>query len=182
MGGSFNPPHIGHLTVARTALKRLQLHHLWWLVTPGNPLKSHDGLPPERERMDAAARLARDNRMIMTAFEGDLGSPYTAETLEFLKKRHAGAHFVWVMGADNLATFHRWQRWQDIAATMPFCVVDRPSWRFPALSSPAARALAKSRIPEDRAPLLAVSEPPAWSFLTTRLSPLSSTELRRKQP
>ncbi len=180
MGGSFNPPHVGHLTVARTAIRRCGLDRLWWLVTPGNPLKCHDALQPLATRLDAVKALAADGRMVVTAFEAGLQSSYTAETLAFLKARHARTRFVWVMGADNLATFHRWQNWKEIARMMPLAVVDRPGWRFAALASPAARTLARSRLPEDRAALLPFAEPPAWTFLTTRLSPLSSTELRAR--
>lgn len=179
MGGTFNPPHMGHVTVAQTALKRLGLSKLWWLVTPGNPLKSRDGLSPTSSRMAAAQSLARDRRMVMTAFEDELGSPYTAQTLSFLRTRYPTTRFVWVMGADNLATFHRWQHWQGIAHTMPFVVIDRPGWRLKALASPAARALSKHRVPEERAALLTRSSAPCWAFLSTRLSELSSTELRR---
>ncbi|MEO1205073.1 MAG: nicotinate-nucleotide adenylyltransferase [Pseudomonadota bacterium] len=179
MGGSFNPPHIGHVTVAKTAVRRLRLNTVWWLVTPGNPLKPKDGLPSQADRMAKAEALCQDNRMVMASFEETLNSPFTAETLAFLKRRHGGAQFVWVMGADNLASFHRWQNWRDIAQAMPFAVVDRPGWRFPALSSPAARALARYRVPEARAPLVPGHRAPCWTFLSTRLCPLSSTELRR---
>lgn len=180
MGGSFNPPHEGHAIVARTALKRLDLDFVWWLMTPGNPLKSHDGLAPLNARMAAARALVPEPRMVMTAFEAELGTPFTEATLAFVRRRHPATHFVWIMGADNLASFHRWQNWRGIAAVMPFAVVDRPGWQLAALSAPAARALAKHRIPESSARLLATATPPAWTFLTTRLSPLSSTELRAR--
>lgn len=180
MGGSFNPPHEGHLIVARTALKRLQLDWLWWLVTPGNPLKQHDELAPLPARISAIRAMTQDPRMVLTSFEERLQTPYTAATLAFLKRRHRDAHFVWIMGADNLATFHRWQNWRDIAAAMPLAVVDRPGWRLAAMASPAARALARYRINEADAATLAFKRPPAWTFLTTRLSPLSSTEMRSR--
>lgn len=178
MGGSFNPPHEGHRIVAETALKRLRLDQVWWLVTPGNPLKSHNGLPSEFERMDAIARLAKNPRMKITSFERALRTPFTAATLSFLETRHRDVHFVWVMGADNLASFHRWQNWRRIAETMPIAVVDRPGWRLKALSSPAAHAMTLSRVPECDAGRLAMMAPPAWTFLTSRLSSLSSTQLR----
>jgi len=180
MGGSFNPPHEGHAIVARTALRRLQLDRLWWLVTPGNPLKSHDELAPLEERMTAARALADGPRMEVTSFEAQLGTPYTAATLEFLLRRYPATRFVWVMGADNLAGFHGWQSWRDIAAHMPFVVVDRPGWRLAPLSAPAARALAPYRVPASAAPVLASLQAPAWTFLTSRLSSLSSTELRAR--
>jgi len=178
MGGSFNPPHEGHLVVARTALRRLRLDMLWWLVTPGNPLKTGHGLPDLKKRMKAVEALATDPRMIVTGFESELGTPYTAATIGFLTSSHPRTQFVWVMGADNLATFHRWQNWREIAASVPMAVIDRPGWRFPALASPGARALAARRIPETQAARLPGLVPPAWVFLTTRLSNQSSTALR----
>lgn len=181
MGGSFNPPHAGHVMVAKTALRRLGLDQLWWLVTPGNPLKSHDGLAPLNERLADARALANDSRMVMTAFEDTLQSPYTAETLAFLKTRYRATRFVWVMGADNLAGFHRWQRWRDIAQAMPFAVVDRPGWHLRALSSPAGQKLNPWRLPEARARELPMANAPAWVFLTTRLCPVSSTDLRARR-
>jgi len=188
MGGTFNPPHSGHLVVAATAMKRLQLDAVWWLVTPGNPLKVNGGLPPIEARMAACRTLARHPRMHVTAFEAELGAPYTAVTTAFLARRHRGVRFVWLMGADNLAGFHRWQNWRGIAATMPIAVVDRPNWRLKAVSSPAAAALARTRWSEARARGLTsgsrwsdVSMPrPGWVLLSTRLSPESSTELRAK--
>lgn len=182
MGGSFNPPHEGHLIVARTAISRLRLDQLWWLVTPGNPLKTHDGLEPLEDRMRACRALAgHDPRMVVTGFEGELGGAYTAMTLSFLKRRLPSVNFVWVMGADNLAHFHRWQNWRGIARMMPIAVVDRPSWRFRALSSPAALALQKAAVPERESVSLPAMLPPAWTFLTSKLSNLSSSELRQRR-
>jgi len=178
MGGSFNPPHEGHAVVAATALKRLQLDQLWWLVTPGNPLKSHDGLAPLAERMAACAALATDPAMHVTAFEAQLKTPYTAATLRFLGKRYPKTAFIWVMGADNLATFHRWQHWRMIARAMPIAVVDRPGWRMAALASPAAHALSRARVPESGAAALALYPAPSWCLLSTRLSHASSTQMR----
>lgn len=178
MGGSFNPAHDGHRIVAETAVKRLGLDQLWWVVTPGNPLKVNDALPSLRQRMSAARRFARGRKMKITGFEAELGTPYTAATLAFLKRRNPGVRFVWVMGADNLATFHRWQHWRSIVAAMPIAVIDRPRWRLKALASPAA--VPRARVPEAKAGTLAARKPPAWTFLTSRLSPLSSTALRTK--
>ncbi len=181
MGGSFNPPHEGHLVVARTALRRLRLDRLWWVVTPGNPLKSNDALPDFAQRKEATRELARDPRMIVTAFETKLGTTYTAATIGFIRTRYPRTQFVWVMGADNLATFHQWQHWKEIASSVPIAVVDRPGWRFKALSSPTARTFARSRRRECQATGLPQSTPPAWIFLTTRLSNQSSTALREEQ-
>jgi nicotinate-nucleotide adenylyltransferase len=168
MGGSFNPPHEGHRIVAETAMKRLALDQLWWVVTPGNPLKSHGGLPPQAERIKACQKFATHPRMHVTGFEAALGTPYTAATLAFLQQRFPMTHFVWIMGADNLAHFDHWQNWRDIARRMPIVVVDRPGWRLKALSSKAGHAM------------LSPTQHPPLTFLSTRLSPLSSTALRQQ--
>ena len=179
MGGSFNPPHDGHALISRTALRRLELDQLWWVVTPGNPLKQNNGLPPARDRMALCHKLAQDNRMRITCFEEDLHTPYTAATMEFLVRRYPQVHFCWIMGADNLASFHRWQSWRDIANNVPIAVVDRPGWRLRALASPAAHWMRRSYVPEHRGASLLTKSAPSWTFLTGPLSKLSSTELRR---
>lgn len=179
MGGSFNPPHEGHRLAARTALHRLGLDEIWWIVTPGNPLKSQGGLQPLAQRLAAVRALAVHPRMRVTAFEDALGSPYTAVTLQFLKRRYPGVKFVWVMGADNLANFHRWQNWRGIATAMPIAVVDRPGFRLNALAAQAAKALAGRRLPEEQARGLAAMKAPAWVFLTNPLNRQSSTAIRQ---
>ena len=178
LGGSFNPPHDGHVQITEIALRRLQLDQLWWVVTPGNPLKSNGGLPPLPDRISACEKLMINPRVTITGFEARLGTPYTAATLGYLRRRFSGVHFVWIMGADNLATFHRWQRWREIASEVPIAVVDRPGWRLKAMSSPAARALAAAFIPEAQAANLARMDAPVWTLLSGPLSPLSSTALR----
>jgi nicotinate-nucleotide adenylyltransferase len=181
MGGSFNPPHDGHAMVAATALKRLKLDQLWWVVTPGNPLKVNHALAPLAGRIAACQALATGPRMKVTAFEAALKTPYTAATLAFLQRRYPAVTFVWVMGADNLASFHRWQHWRAIARSLPIAVVDRPGWRYKALASPAVHALARLRAPEQKASLLAGrSQPRRWTLLSARLSHASSTDLRAK--
>jgi nicotinate-nucleotide adenylyltransferase len=178
MGGTFDPPHEGHAICARTALRRLRLDQLWWMVTPGNPLKSGRPLPSLKERMAASSRFADDPKIKVTGFEAALGTPYTYDTVRFLRRRFPGVHFVWVMGADNLATFDRWQHWRDIARLVPIAVVDRPGWRLKALASPAAGLLARDRVSEASAALLPLLPPPAWALLSTRMSEASSTALR----
>ena len=159
-------------------MKRLGLDQLWWLITPGNPLKLRDGLLGVNGRIDLVRQFAVGPKMKVTGFERELGTRYTAATLAFLKRRHPGVRFVWVMGADNLASFDRWQHWRSIASLMPIAVVDRPGWRLQGLSSPAALSLARWRLPESEARTLADRKPPAWMLLTIRLSDLSSTALR----
>jgi len=178
MGGSFNPPHEGHTVCAITALRRLKLDQLWWIVTPGNPLKSGNGLPPIEERMAASRAFAPSPAIKITGFEASLGSPYTYATVRFLTRHYPQVRFVWVMGADNLASFHRWQHWRQTAHLVPIAVIDRPGWHLKALASPAARYLARYRLPEAASARLLEPKPPAWVFLTTRLSEASSTALR----
>ena len=179
MGGTFNPPHDGHALISDTALRRLQLDQLWWVVTPGNPLKANNGLPSAAERMALCRRLAPDKRMRITAFEEALETPFTAATLAFLRRRYPGVKFCWIMGADNLASFHRWQSWRQIAANVPIAVVDRPGWHLKAMSSPAAQWMRRNYVPETRAGALLDAVAPTWTFLTGPLSNSSSTEIRR---
>jgi nicotinate-nucleotide adenylyltransferase len=178
LGGTFNPPHAGHVQITKTALHRLRLDRVWWVVTPGNPLKSNGNLPSLEARMAACRQLLATPKVAITGFEADLGTPYTAATLDFLRRRYPGVHFVWIMGADNLASFHRWQRWRDIAAHVPIAVVDRPGWHLAAMASPAARSLARSFVPERESAKLPLRKVPAWTMLGGPLSPLSSTALR----
>lgn len=179
-GGSFNPPHDGHLLVSRIALKRLRLDRLWWLVSPGNPLKETSGLAPLAQRIEAARRLADDPRIVVTGLEAQIGARYTADTLAFLHRRCPAARFVWIMGADNLLQFHRWRRWEEIALTTPIAVVDRPGATLRAGSAKAALRLAPARVPENKARLLPMLAPPAFVYLHGPRLARSSTELRRR--
>ena len=179
-GGSFNPPHAGHRHVSLLALKRLQLDRLWWIVTPGNPLKTHDGLASTPERVAAARAIARHPRIDVTSFEAEIGARYTLETLAYLVRRCPTIRFVWIMGADNLAAFDRWRGWREIASLVPLAVIDRPGWTLSATQSRAGRTLARSRLDETDAPLLADLAPPAWVFLHGPRSSLSSTALRQR--
>ena len=180
LGGSFNPPHAAHRLISETALKRLGLDKVWWVVSPGNPLKQRNETAPLNERLRLCRSVANNRHIVVTDFEADLPSPYTASTLAFLKARSPLVRFVWIMGADNLATFDRWQRWREIFTMVPVVVVDRPGWRLKALASKAARAFASSRIPEREAGTLATRPPPAWTFLTGPLSHISSTAIRNQ--
>ncbi|RST85241.1 nicotinate-nucleotide adenylyltransferase [Aquibium carbonis] len=177
-GGSFNPPHDGHALVAEIALRRLRLDQLWWIVTPGNPLKSQAGLAPLGERIERSERLIHDPRVKVTAFEAAHRIRYTADTLDLVKRRNPGVDFVWIMGADSLATFHRWQRWREIAATFPIAVIDRPGSTLAFLSSVMAKTYARARVDEDGAPRLSRMRAPAWTFIHGPRSSLSSTALR----
>jgi nicotinate-nucleotide adenylyltransferase len=181
-GGSFNPPHQGHLMLARVAMRRLELDRVWWLVTPGNPLKSLAELPSQESRMaECRALIGHSRRMVVSGIEAEIGTRYTEQTIRFLKARRPGVNFVWLMGADNLAGFHRWKNWQDIAGNVPMAVIDRPGSTLRAASSPAARALARYRIDESDAALLPRLVAPRWLFLHVKRVNLSSTQLRAKR-
>jgi nicotinate-nucleotide adenylyltransferase len=178
LGGSFNPPHAAHRAISRFAIKRLQLDRVWWLVTPGNPLKELGALIDLSARANAARKMADDPRIDVSCLESVIGTRYTVDTVTYLRRRCAGLRFVWIMGADNLAQFHRWKNWRRIASELPIAVIDRPPQSFRALAAPAARALARYRIPESEASRLADRRAPAWVFLTGMKSNLSSTGLR----
>lgn len=178
LGGTFDPPHGGHSHISEMALKRLGLDRLWWLVTPGNPLKTRGDGAAFAKRFAQARAQTRDPRIVVTGFEASLGSAYTAETLRYLTRRYPETRFIWVMGADNLVTFHRWERWRDILQLAPVAVVDRPGYRYAALSGRAARAFTHVFVDESDARGLGRLAPPAWTFITARLSALSSTGLR----
>jgi nicotinate-nucleotide adenylyltransferase len=179
-GGSFNPPHAAHLMVSKSALRRLGLDRVWWLVTPGNPLKPSRDLRPLNERLALAADIIDDSRIVATGIEADLGTHFTVDTISALQARCPNTRFVWLMGADNLAQFSRWRDWQGIAARLPIAVIDRPGFTNTALRGKAALALARHRIDESDAGLLAAMDPPAWTFLHGPRSSLSSTVLRAK--
>jgi nicotinate-nucleotide adenylyltransferase len=178
LGGSFNPPHAAHRAISLFAIKRLKLDRVWWLVTPGNPLKDHGALHDLKERADAARQMANDPRIDVSCLESVIGTRYTADTVNYLRRRASGLRFVWIMGADNLAQFHRWQNWRRIASEVPLAVIDRPPQSFRALAAPAAQALARYRLPENQAARLADQQAPAWVFLTGMKLNLSSTTLR----
>lgn len=177
-GGSFNPPHAGHVLVAEIALRRLALDQLWWMVTPGNPLKSTRELASLEERIARSEAITRNPRIKVTAFEAAHHVRYTADTLALVRARNPGVDFVWIMGADSLRDFHRWERWRDIMMTFPIAVIDRPGATLSFLSSVVARSFDYARIDEMNAPRLARMQAPAWTFIHGPRSTLSSTAIR----
>ena len=177
-GGSFNPAHEAHRAASLLALRRLKLDRVWWLVTPGNPLKDNRALPPLEERIAFARRVADHPRIDVTGCEALLGVRYTFETIAALRRRLPLVRFVWLMGADNLTQFARWQNWRSIAGMVPIAVVDRMGASLAATASPAARALSRYRLDESDAALLPQLPAPAWVFLHGLKSPVSSTRIR----
>ncbi|MCI0598003.1 MAG: nicotinate-nucleotide adenylyltransferase [Beijerinckiaceae bacterium] len=177
-GGSFNPPHDGHRAASLLALRRLRLDRVWWLVSPGNPLKDTRELAPLVLRVEAARKVSHHPRIEVTAIEAAIGATYSFETISYLKRRCPGVYFVWLMGADNFRTFDRWQRWRDIAKLVPIAIVDRPGFTLTALQGRAAETFAPFRRDERDAPALATMAPPAFVFLHGPRTPMSSTALR----
>jgi len=177
-GGTFDPPHAAHRAACLLALRRLNLDRIWWMVTPGNPLKDTRGLSPLAERIAAAKALANHPRIEVTGVEAQMRTRYTYDTVAKLVARCPGVRFVWIMGADNLRSFHRWQRWRGIANLAPIAVVDRVGPSLYATAGTAGQALSRFRIPETAATSLAYRRPPVWVFLHGLKSPLSSTALR----
>jgi nicotinate-nucleotide adenylyltransferase len=180
LGGSFNPAHAAHRAASLLALKRLGLDRVWWLVSPGNPLKDNEQLPPLDDRVARARAIAANPRIDVTAIEKTLGTIFSHDTVAKLRARYPNVRFVLLIGADNLAQFHNWKRWLELALMVPIAVVDRAGLSLSALASPAALALMRWRLREPKAPVLARSKPPAWIFLHGMKSPLSSTAIRAK--
>lgn len=177
-GGSFNPAHDGHAHVAETALARLGLDRVVWLVSPQNPLKGTADTAPLAERMASARAVAAGPSMIVSDFETRIGAVWTIDTLRALTARHPGVHFVWLMGSDNLASFHRWRGWTDIMRLMPVAVIARPGSQLDSRTAPAASRFADRRVPPAQALRLPDLVAPAWTYLTAPLNPRSSTALR----
>lgn len=177
LGGSFDPAHEGHVHITRAALERFGLDRVWWLVSPGNPLKTR-GPAPMLDRLRAARAVMEHPSVSVTHIEADLGTRYTAETIAALQARYVGVRFVWLMGADNLAQFHLWQDWQEIMARVPVGVLARPGDRISARMSRAARMYREDRLIGRAAQLLGQSAAPKWSFVNLPMSKSSSTAIR----
>jgi len=179
LGGSFDPPHAGHVHITRLALQRFHLDRVWWLVSPGNPLKP-DGPAAFGRRMEASRAMLADPRVEVSDLEMQFGTRYTAETLAHLRPRYRGVRFVWLMGADNLAGFHRWQDWRSIFQAVPIGVLARPGNVIAAGLSPAARVYADARLSPARAGILPLCPAPRWCLVAGPTVKLSSTAIRNR--
>lgn len=181
LGGSFNPAHAGHREISLAALERLDLDAVWWLVSPGNPLKDPASYAPFEERASIARRIADHPSIIVSDFERRHGLQYTIDTLERLKIVNPQIQFVWLMGADSLSTFHLWKDWRRIAEAAPIAVFNRPGYAESALTSEAANALSAFQHDARNADKFADFEPPAWIYFDDTKNPLSSTDLRARK-
>lgn len=177
-GGSFNPAHKGHRKVARECLKRLGVDSIWFLVSPGNPQKAGTDMADFQRRFDSVQALVGDHpRMHVTDIETRLGTQYTADTIKALKNAMPDTNFLWVMGADNLMSFHTWRDWQAIANALPIAVFDRPGYALAGLNAKFTRRFSRFRTTPQR---LSQSKTPAWAFLTIPRHPASATRLRQQ--
>ncbi|MFL0672356.1 MAG: nicotinate-nucleotide adenylyltransferase [Erythrobacter sp.] len=179
LGGSFNPAHGGHRRISLFAADALGLDEVWWLVSPGNPLKPKAGMAPLRARLASARVQARRARIIPTAIEAQLGTRYTTDTLRALRRRYPKRRFVWLMGADNLAQFHRWKDWRRIARTMPIAVIARPGYSDAVMTSPAMAWLRRYSVPAASFRKRGQWSAPALVFLRFDPDHRSATALRR---
>ena len=177
-GGSFDPAHEGHVHVSREAMRRFGLDRVWWLVSPGNPLKQRQPAPLD-QRIGAARALLTDPRIEVTGLEAELGTRLTVETIAALQALYPDTRFAWLMGADNMVQFHLWDRWQEIAARVPIGVLARPGWRLKARVSVAAQILARHRLRGAQVRRLCQAVPPAWAVIDIPMHPASSTALRQ---
>ena len=179
LGGSFDPPHQGHVQITKAALQRFGLDRVWWLVSPGNPLKEH-GPAPMDQRMQAARALMRHPRVSVTDVEARLGTRYTAQTLKALVAARPAVRFVWLMGADNLAQFHLWQDWEQIMQMIPVGVLARPGQQLAGRMSKAARVYRDALVPARDARTLGLHAAPAWCFVNQPLHDQSSSASRAR--
>jgi nicotinate-nucleotide adenylyltransferase len=180
LGGSFNPAHEGHMHVSEIALKRLGLDYVWWLVSPQNPLKPVAETAPLQRRMTSAREIAgRHPRLRISDIETRMGTRFTVDTVTRLKERFPQVHFVWLMGSDNLLTFHRWRNWQRLASSLPIAIVLRPGAILAPLTAQVARQFAMGSPQSER--MLATACPPALAVLDAKRSNASATALRRQR-
>lgn len=177
LGGSFDPAHRGHVHITREALKRMGLDRVWWLVSPGNPLKAR-GPAPLADRMARARTVMRDPRVVVTDLEARIGTRHTADTVARLQALYPGVRFVWLMGADNLGQFHRWERWQEILWRVPVGVLARPGWGVRGRTSVAARVFGGERVA--RGEVLRMRAAPVWCFVNLPMDGSSSSEIRAR--
>ncbi|WAT17230.1 nicotinate-nucleotide adenylyltransferase [Aurantiacibacter sp. MUD11] len=182
LGGSFNPAHGGHRRITLFTIRALGLDEVWWMVSPGNPLKPQQGMAPLAARVRSAQGQARNAPIRVTAIEQELGTRYTVDTLRALKRRYPQHRFVWLMGSDNLAQFHKWKNWRQIAREMPIAVIARPGYDDAALASPAKAWLRRYRLSAAGLRNRGEWSAPALIELRFDPDPRSATQIRRADP
>jgi nicotinate-nucleotide adenylyltransferase len=179
LGGSFDPPHEGHAHITRQALRRFGLDRVWWLVSPGNPLKLQGPAPLQR-RLAASRAVMQHPKVEISDIEARLGTRHTALTLRALRRLYPGVKFVWLMGADNLASFHKWDQWRQIMTTVPVAVLARPGDRTTARHAPVAKSFKFAQLRGRDAKFLPSSPPPCWCFINVPMVNVSSSAIRAR--
>ena len=182
LGGSFNPAHRGHRHISLAAIEALGLDDMWWMVSPGNPLKPREGMAPLAARFGSALRAAEGTPIKVTAIEEELGTLYTLETLHALIARFPDRQFLWLMGADNLSQFHLWKQWQDIARTVPIAVGGRPGYDEQAHQAEAMSWLRRFVLTADQVRNRTMGSLPALVLLQLPPDPTSATAIRAARP
>lgn len=181
LGGSFNPAHAGHIHLSQQAIKRLRLDAVWWLVSPHNPLKAKSDLAKYETRIAHARDLTANHRNITVSdFEAQHNFHYSIDTITALQKTYPRMRFIWLMGADNLASFHKWRNWEAMFKSIPIAVFDRSPYQLSALSSKAAQRFRNNRLDERDGMKLASEDAPSWAYFTMPRHPQSATNLRKK--
>lgn len=180
LGGSFNPAHEGHRHISLQAIQSLGLDAVWWMVSPQNPLKGTRDMAPLDTRLEKARALAKHPKIHVTDIERQMGTQYTLDTIKALKTRYPRTTFIWLMGADNLATFHRWKNWREIFKALPVCVLDRPPQHGSLKNCPAAVAFRPYLITQSKSMALKKAKPPAWVVVRMPLNDMSATAIRKK--
>ncbi|AKK20265.1 nicotinate-nucleotide adenylyltransferase [Candidatus Liberibacter africanus] len=180
-GGNFNPPHYGHIEIANIALKKLNLDQLWWIITPYNPIK-HYNIPSSLEKRIALSKsLIKNPRIRITAFEESFNQKETFHTILEVKKHNKHVNFIWIMGADNIKSFHHWHHWKKIVMTVPVAIIDRLDVTFNYISSPMAKTFEHARLDESLSHRLCNTPPPSWIFIHDKHHIISSTDIRKKK-
>lgn len=182
LGGSFNPAHRGHRRISLAAMKLLDLHEVWWLVSPGNPLKAEAGMAPYSPRLQSARRVARHPAIRVSDFEVSAGTRFTIDTVSKLKRRYPADRFIWLMGADILPQFHRWRNWRKLAGMVPIAVFPRPGYDRSAQAARAMGWLRKFVRPAGQAKRWTQWSAPAILLLRLPPDPTSATAIRALYP
>ncbi|MEO8617732.1 MAG: nicotinate-nucleotide adenylyltransferase [Sphingomicrobium sp.] len=182
LGGSFNPAHRGHRKMSLAALEALGLDEVWWLVSPGNPLKPKAGMAPYEARVESARRMAKRAPIRVSAFEAEAGTRYTVDTVAALLKRYKQNRFIWLMGEDTVAQFHQWKDWRMLARSVPIAVLSRPGYDDDARAARAMGWLRWFVRPAAKASSWTEWSAPAITFLRLPPDPTSATATRALDP
>ena len=182
LGGSFNPAHRGHRRISLAAIDALGLDEVWWLVSPGNPLKTGKEMAPFQARLESARAMARRAPIKATDFEARVGTRYSIDTVGELLRRHPRDRFIWLMGADTVADFHHWKQWRKFARGVPIAVISRPGYEGDARAARAMGWLRRFVRPSSQARNWTDWSPPAILLLRLPPDPTSATALRALDP